>query len=136
MTSTELQAQKDCRHCGAANLLKATHCSACSGPLEFGGTWDDPSADAMPTGAKVVMFLGLLACWFFIGGFITLGPRLAHGIESKVGNDVLDWSFFVWLSLPFTLGFAIFKGVAARIIFAINFISWVGFLWYVHERWK
>ena len=51
---------------------------------------------------KLFIFLFMLALWFFIGGFFTIGPHIAHNIEHAVGSFALMAPVVAWIALPFT----------------------------------
>jgi hypothetical protein len=77
-----------------------------------------------------------LVTWFFFGGFFSVGPRIAHGIEHTVGNFVLDGVFLSWIALPFTVVAALVKPTKATAwAMGLNIVAWVAFLAALYLRW-
>lgn len=86
--------------------------------------------------AKSVLYVAGLIAWFFLGGFLSVGPRIAHNIDSAVGNFVLDGAFITWAALPLTALVALIKPTKARLsVLGINAIGWLVFLAYLYIRW-
>ena len=85
---------------------------------------------------KVVSYLAGLAVWFFIGGFFSVGPRIAHNIDKAVGNFVLDATFITWAALPATALIALIAPTKATLgALSVNAISWLAFLASLYIRW-
>ncbi len=85
---------------------------------------------------KIIIYLFFLALWFFVGGFYSVGPRIAHNIENAVGALALDGTFVLWVALPVTCLIAITNSnVFTRRAFVFNAVLWLLFLAYLYIRW-
>ena len=97
------------------------------------------SADRMPGSvmvAKGILYVAGLAAWFFLGGFLSLAPRIAHNIDRAVGNFVLDGAFLTWAALPLTALVALIKPTKSRLwVLGINAIGWLAFVASLYIRW-
>ena len=86
---------------------------------------------------KGLLYLAALAAWFFIGGFISVGPRIAHNIEKAVGDFVLGGTFLTWAVLPITLLVSLLAPAKATFgALGINIICWFAFLAALYIRWN
>ena len=106
--------------------------------------FQDPTASAdsadRTTGsitvAKGALYVVGFTAWFFLGGFLSLGPRIAHNIDRAVGTFVLDGTFLTWAALPLTALVALIKPTKARLwAFGINAIGWLAFLASLYICW-
>lgn len=85
---------------------------------------------------KAFIYLLGLAFWLPVGGFLSIGPRMAHNIDSAVGRVALDGVAFLWIILPITGLFALNAPRSASIrVFGGNVLFWVCFLAYIHIKW-
>jgi hypothetical protein len=85
---------------------------------------------------KIFIYLLLLTSWFFIGGFFSVGPRIAHNIDNAVGTLALDGAFISWAVLPVTcLIYLINSNAITSRIFIINLLVWLLFLALLYIRW-
>ena len=95
---------------------------------------EPPKGGVAGTGCGVIV--GLVT-WFFFGGFFSVGPRIAHGIERTVGYFVLDGVFLTWIALPFTVVAALVKPTKATgWAMVLNVVAWVAFLAALYIRWS
>lgn len=86
---------------------------------------------------KVIFYLIFLAVWFFVGGIITVGPRISHNIGNAVGDFVLGGAFVTWILLPATFLVALFSPVKKTFaVLGINVFFWLAFLLALYVRLK
>jgi hypothetical protein len=85
---------------------------------------------------KVIGYVLALPIWFFAGGALSVGPRIAHNIDKAVGSLALDGTFIAWAALPVSGLVALVKStpVTLRIV-GTNIIVWLLFLAYLYNAW-
>ena len=85
---------------------------------------------------KVLVYLFGLVLWLPIGGFLSIGPRIAHNIENAVGRLALDGTAFFWVTLPITgLIALVMPNTTSGRIFGVNVLLWIFFLAYLYVAW-
>ena len=85
---------------------------------------------------KGVSYLLFLALWFFIGGFFSVGPRIAHNIDKAVGDFVLDGTLITWALLPVILLITMSAPTKNTFVaLGINVTCWLAFLAALYIRW-
>ena len=113
-----------CESCGAYVTPGASDCAKCG--RVFGAVESSPTETAIFAGLG---YFARLVGWLVVGGFLTLGPGLLHGIERTVGSFVLAGTFIAWVTLPFTGLVALtMPSVASRRVLNINRLIWYVFL--------
>ena len=92
-----------------------------------------PDNGIVEKGCALVVFF---AMWFFLGGWFTVGPRIAHNIENAVGNFILNGVFWMWIALPFTVLTAMAKPTKATVLaMGFNVVGWLALLVSLYVRW-
>ena len=119
-----------CENCGASVFPGASDCTKCG--RVFGEVKSSSTEKVVIAG---VGFLARLAGWLLVGGFLTLGPGLLHGIEKTAGWSVLIGAFVSWATLPFT-GLAALSNpsVTSQRVLNINRFIWYAFLSVLYLR--
>lgn len=120
-----------CPNCGEYLTSGASDCAKCG--FAFDPTESSPISDGVLAG---VGYVARLVAWLFIGGFFTLGPGIAHGIDRRVGEFVLLGAFWSWAALPIVGLFALWlPGKASHRLLNANRLIWLSFLILLYARW-
>ena len=62
----------------------------------------------------------------FIGGWFSVGRRIAHNIENAVGNFILNGVFLMWIALPVTVLVAMAKPIKTTVLaMGFNLFAWL-----------
>ena len=88
-----------------------------------------------PLAGKVILAILAIPLWLVVGGFLSIGPYLIHGIEKTVGVLAIPGAALAWLALLVTGLLALFKpGSNTLRALGINLLVWVGLLAYIYFR--
>ena len=85
---------------------------------------------------KALLYLTFLVCWFFVGGFFSVGPQIAHNIEKTVGPMALYGTFWAWVVLPVSAFAVLVKPNSTTLaVLGLNTFVWLSFLACLYIRW-
>jgi hypothetical protein len=90
---------------------------------------------ALSLGARVLIAVLGIPIWLVVGGVLSLGPQIGHGIEVKVGMFALGAAQFTWLALFFTGLIALANPTRLVMgMFKLNIFLWIVSLTYLYAQ--